>query len=178
MTERVVTSRGRLARLGFADAETVAGQVERLGPHADDIVESLAFSADPDQALRLLLSLLDASEEPQELMDALHRSMSLRERLSDVLGASEALGHFLRRHPQLWRDLDGREFQHIDAVAQARDGDELRIAYHRRVLQIAARDLTAVLNVDEVSGMLADLAGETLDAALAIAGKDLPQQAE
>ncbi len=178
MTERVFTSRGRLARLGFVDAETVAAQVEQLGPHADDIVESLAFSADPDQALRLLLALLDASEERDELMDALRHSMSLRERLSDVLGASEALGHFLRRHPQAWRDLDGREFQHIDAVAQARDGDELRIAYHRRVLQIAARDLTAVLNVDEVSGMLADLAGETLDAALAIARNELPEQTE
>jgi [glutamine synthetase] adenylyltransferase / [glutamine synthetase]-adenylyl-L-tyrosine phosphorylase len=178
MTERVVTSRGRLARLGFADAETVAGQVEQLGPHADDIVESLAFSADPDQALRRLLALLGASDEPQELMDALHHSMSLRERLSDVLGASEALGHFLCRHPEAWRDLDGREFKHIDAVAQAGDGDELRVAYHRRILQIAARDLTAVLNVDEVSAMLADLAGETLDAALAIARQDLAQQAE
>jgi [glutamine synthetase] adenylyltransferase / [glutamine synthetase]-adenylyl-L-tyrosine phosphorylase len=177
MTERVITSRGRLARLGFADAETVAGQVEQLGPHADDIVESLAFSADPDQALRLLLALLGACEQPDELMDALRRSMALRERLSDVLGASEALGHFLRRHPQAWRDLDGREIQHIDAVAQARDGDELRIAYHRRILQIAARDLTAVLNVDEVSAMLAELAGETLDAALAIARKDLREQA-
>jgi len=178
MTERVVTSRGRLARLGFADAETVAAQVEQLGAHADDIVESLAFSADPDQALRLLLALLEASDEPDELMDALRHSMALRERLSDVLGASEALGHFLRRHPQAWRDLDGRDFQHIDAVAQARDGDELRIAYNRRVLQIAARDLTAVLNVDEVSGMLADLAGETLDAALAIACNELPEQGE
>jgi glutamate-ammonia-ligase adenylyltransferase len=178
MTERVVTSRGRLARLGFADAETVAAEVEQLGPHADDIVESLAFSADPDQALRLLLALLEASDERDELMDALRHSMALRERLSDVLGASEALGHFLRSHPEAWRDLDGREFQHIDAVARARDGDELRVAYHRRVLQIAARDLTAVLNVDEVSEMLADLAGETLDAALAIARSDLPEQAE
>jgi len=178
MSQRVFTSRGRLARLGFADAETVLGQVDRLGPHSDDIVESLAFSADPDQALRLLLALLEASDQPEELLDALRHSMALRERLSDVLGASDALGHFLRRHPHAWRDLDGREFQHIDAVAQAKDADELRIAYHRRVLQIAARDLTAVLNVDEVSGMLADLAGETLDAALAIAGDELPEQAE
>jgi [glutamine synthetase] adenylyltransferase / [glutamine synthetase]-adenylyl-L-tyrosine phosphorylase len=178
MTERVVTSRGRLARLGFADAETVAGQVERLGPHSDDIVESLAFSADPDQALRLLLALVDASEDPDELMHALRHSMRLRERLSDVLGASKALGHFLCRHPLAWKDLDGREFQHIDAVARARDADELRIAYHRRILQIAARDLTGVLNVDEVSEMLADLAGETLDAALAIACNDLPDHAD
>jgi len=178
MTERVVSSRGRLARLGFADAETVVGQVERLGPHSDDIVESLAFSADPDQALRLLLTLLDASDKPDELLDALRHNMALRERLSDVLGASDALGHFLCRHPQAWHDLDGREFQHIDAVAHAQDADELRIAYHRRVLQIAARDLTAVLNVDEVSGMLAELAGETLDAALAIARNELPEQAE
>jgi [glutamine synthetase] adenylyltransferase / [glutamine synthetase]-adenylyl-L-tyrosine phosphorylase len=177
MSERVATSRGRLARLGFADAETVAGQVERLGPHADDIVESLAFSADPDQAVRLLLELLDSSDESEELLDALRHRMALRERLSAVLGASEALGRFLCRHPYVWRDLDGRDLQHTDAVSRAADADALRVAYHRRVVQIAARDLTAVLNVDEVSALLADLAAETLDAALAIARAHDPEHA-
>jgi [glutamine synthetase] adenylyltransferase / [glutamine synthetase]-adenylyl-L-tyrosine phosphorylase len=178
MTERLVTSRGRLARLGFVDAETVAAQVDRLGPHGDDIVESLAFSADPDQALRLLLELLDCSDEPDELLDTLRHRMALRERLAAVLGASEALGRFLCRHPYAWHDLDGRDLQHTDAVARATTPDELRVAYHRRVLQIAARDLTAVLNVEEVSALLAELAGETLDSALAMARAELPEAAE
>jgi [glutamine synthetase] adenylyltransferase / [glutamine synthetase]-adenylyl-L-tyrosine phosphorylase len=177
MSERVESGRGRLARLGFVDLDAACELAEALGPDSDDLVESLAFSADPDQALRLLVRLLESSTEAEELSTALRHSMALRERLSAVLGASEALGRFLCRHPDAWRDLDGRHIQHVDAVAHARDGDALRVAYHRRLLQIAARDLTAVLSVDEVSAMLAALAGDTLDAALALASEDLPEQA-
>jgi [glutamine synthetase] adenylyltransferase / [glutamine synthetase]-adenylyl-L-tyrosine phosphorylase len=177
MSERLVTSRGRLARLGFVDADLVAEQVQRLGPDPDDIVESLAFSADPDQALRLLLEVLDRCEGPDELREALGAQMALRERLSAVLGASEALGRFLCRHPDAWRDLEGPDPRPGDSVADARDGDQLRVAYHRRLLQVAARDLTSVLSVDEVSAMLAELADETLDAALAITEREMPEQA-
>jgi [glutamine synthetase] adenylyltransferase / [glutamine synthetase]-adenylyl-L-tyrosine phosphorylase len=177
MSERLVTSRGRLARLGFVDADVVADQVQRLGPEPDDIVESLAFSADPDQALHLLLELLDRCDDPDALRDALRHQMALRERLSAVLGASEALGRFLCRHPDAWHDLEGRDARLGDAIAKAPDGDALRVAYHRRLLQVAARDLTSVLSVDEVSAMLAELAGETLDAALAIAEREMPEQA-
>jgi [glutamine synthetase] adenylyltransferase / [glutamine synthetase]-adenylyl-L-tyrosine phosphorylase len=178
MTERLATGRGRLARLGFVDVDAAYQEVQRLGPDPDHLVESLAFSADPDQALRLLVHLLDCSDEPEVLLDALGHSMALRERLAAVLGASEALGRFLCRHPQTWRDLEGREIQHVEAVPKARNADELRVAYHRRLLQVAARDLTAVLSVDEVSAMLAELAGQTLDAALAIAKSESPELAE
>ncbi|MGH3366940.1 MAG: bifunctional [glutamine synthetase] adenylyltransferase/[glutamine synthetase]-adenylyl-L-tyrosine phosphorylase, partial [Nocardioidaceae bacterium] len=177
MTERLVTGQGRLARLGFADPESAAEQVRTLGPDSADLVESLAFSADPDQALERLLELLERSARPDELHDALRQSMALRERLSAVLGASEALARFLFRHPDVWHDLEGFELQYDDAVAQAGTGDELRIAYHRRLLQVAARDLTAVLSVDEVSAVLAELAGETLDAALRIAAAEMPDDA-
>jgi [glutamine synthetase] adenylyltransferase / [glutamine synthetase]-adenylyl-L-tyrosine phosphorylase len=178
MTERLVTGRGRLARLGFVDVDAAYEEVQRLGPDPEHLVESLAFSADPDQALRLLVHLLDCSEEPDALLDALGHSMALRERLAAVLGASEALGRFLCRHPETWRDLDGREIQHVEAVPGARDAGALRVAYHRRLMQVAARDLTAVLSVDEVSAMLAELAGQTLDAALAIAKTEAPELAD
>jgi [glutamine synthetase] adenylyltransferase / [glutamine synthetase]-adenylyl-L-tyrosine phosphorylase len=178
MTERLATGRGRLARLGFVDVDAAYEEVQRLGPDPEHLVESVAFSADPDQALRLLVHLLDCSDEPEALLDALSHSMALRERLAAVLGASEALGRFLCRHPETWRDLEGREIQHVGAVPKARNADELRVAYHRRLLQVAARDLTAVLSVDEVSAMLAELAGQTLDAALAIAKSESPELAD
>jgi glutamate-ammonia-ligase adenylyltransferase len=50
----------------------------------------------------------------------------------------------------------------------------LRVAYRRRLLQLAARDLTGVSPVDEVAAELADLAAAALEAALAIARGQLP----
>jgi glutamate-ammonia-ligase adenylyltransferase len=45
----------------------------------------------------------------------------------------------------------------------------LAAAYHRRLLHLAARDLTGVNTIDEVAEELADLAGAALEAALAVA---------
>ncbi|QRN80215.1 MAG: bifunctional [glutamine synthetase] adenylyltransferase/[glutamine synthetase]-adenylyl-L-tyrosine phosphorylase, partial [Nocardiopsis sp. BM-2018] len=53
----------------------------------------------------------------------------------------------------------------------------LRVAYRRRVLRLAGRDLTGVNTVDEVAAELADLAASTLDAALAVARAEAPEDA-
>ncbi|MCW2935119.1 MAG: (Glutamate--ammonia-ligase) adenylyltransferase [Actinomycetia bacterium] len=45
----------------------------------------------------------------------------------------------------------------------------LAAAYHRRLLHLAARDLTGINTIDEVAEELADLAGAALEAALAVA---------
>ena len=45
----------------------------------------------------------------------------------------------------------------------------LPAAYRRRLLQLAARDLTGAVTVDETAAELADLAAAALEAALAIA---------
>jgi glutamate-ammonia-ligase adenylyltransferase len=50
----------------------------------------------------------------------------------------------------------------------------LAAAYHRRLLHLAARDLTGDATVDEVAEELADLADAVLEAALAIARAELP----
>src|SRR6202008_2807649 len=50
----------------------------------------------------------------------------------------------------------------------------LTAAYHRRLLHLAGRDLTAEATVDEVAEELADLADAVLEAALAIARAELP----
>ena len=55
-------------------------------------------------------------------------------------------------------------------VAAGAQLDALRVAYRRRLLQIAALDLADGLDVAAVSAELADLAAATLDAGLAIAG--------
>ena len=55
--------------------------------------------------------------------------------------------------------------------------ERLAAAYHRRLLHLAARDLTGAATVDEVAEELADLADGVLDAALAIARAELPPDA-
>jgi glutamate-ammonia-ligase adenylyltransferase len=50
----------------------------------------------------------------------------------------------------------------------------LTAAYHRRILHLAARDMTGVASVDEAAEELADLADAVLEAALAVARAELP----
>ena len=50
----------------------------------------------------------------------------------------------------------------------------LAAAYRRRLLHLAARDLTGAVTVDETAAELADLAAAALEAALAIARSQLP----
>ena len=89
---RVATAAGRLARLGFADAERSAGCVERLGDAADELIHLLAATADPDQALAYLADLADRVEDRAELLDDLvdDEELAVR-RLVRMLEASECV---------------------------------------------------------------------------------------
>src|SRR6266568_2916190 len=185
---RKTTAAGRLARLGFADprqAERLLGGDLALDPDGAgaEIVEALAAAADPDLALAALARM------PREgdMMAALRDDPGLRFRLSAVLGSSAALGDHLARHPDHWRVLrapDGltppaRGELRADLLAAvgARPGEPaaaaLRVAYRRRLLQLAARDLAGEASLDEVAAELADLAAAALEAALAIARSQL-----
>ena len=59
-------------------------------------------------------------------------------------------------------------------MESADTADELRVAYRRMLLRIAARDLTALTSFEESSAELADLAVATLGAALRIARANEP----
>jgi [glutamine synthetase] adenylyltransferase / [glutamine synthetase]-adenylyl-L-tyrosine phosphorylase len=61
--------------------------------------------------------------------------------------------------------------------AEADPVGQLVAAYHRRLLHLAARDLTGDSTFDETAEELADLADAVLEAALAIARADLPPDA-
>ncbi|HUW16889.1 MAG TPA: bifunctional [glutamine synthetase] adenylyltransferase/[glutamine synthetase]-adenylyl-L-tyrosine phosphorylase, partial [Actinomycetes bacterium] len=127
----------------------------------------------------------------------------LRARLSAVLGTSAALADHLARHPDDWRLLADPEatasrpteaglrrglLQAVGAdpeaatpVASGSHGavlDALRVAYRRRLLVLAARDLAEGLTVDDVAAELADLAAAALDAALAVARAELGPEVE
>ncbi len=199
---RRTTPAGELARLGFADAaraERLLSQDLALDPEgADaDLLASLAAAADPDLAL-IALSRMTLSGD---LLTALRADAGLRSRLTAVLGASAALGDHLARHPGDWRVLSGPDALRSPGPAELRadllmavgaepDAPEpaavpaaapdcdpaasLAAAYRRRLLHLAARDLTGAVTVDETAAELADLAAAALEAALAIARSQLP----
>ena len=191
---RAETSTGRLARLGFVDAEAAQRRLTGLGVEGDALLAPLAAAADPDGALAALQRLVDNTAEPGDLLAALRTDQELARRLTAVLGASDGLAAHLSRHPEHWRELAspalaatgptaadiraellvgvGADPSAISPVASMPAGeavDRLRVAYRRLLLRLAGRDLTARLTVDEAAAELADLAAGALDAALAIA---------
>lgn len=181
----------RLLRHGFTDpstAERLLGS-EALAPVAEDTVllDALAATADPDLALLGLVRLAEAEpeEERQRLLSTVVTAKPLRDRLLGVLGASEALGDHLARHPQDWRalaiyesaDLHPGVEEFTRGLADATDPDSLRVAYRRCLLSIAARDVCGTIDVAETAAELADLATATLRAALRIAEAAAPEDA-
>jgi glutamate-ammonia-ligase adenylyltransferase len=196
---------GRLARLGFGDPAAAERALDELGllavGHVTTVV-ALGEAADPDLALSGLRRLADASPDRAALLGALREGDGLRARLFGVLGSSAALADHLARHPRDWHALAddsvtasrptvlGLQHRLLSAVgADAGDPDPvadsmsaeafdaLRAAYRWCLLGLAARDLSGAVAVDEVAGELADLAGATLVAALAVARAGLPTDA-
>ncbi|MFC9943487.1 bifunctional [glutamine synthetase] adenylyltransferase/[glutamine synthetase]-adenylyl-L-tyrosine phosphorylase [Streptomyces pratensis] len=181
----------RLLRHGFTDpsaAERLLDLPELSPVRADPVLfEALGATADPDLALHSLVRLVEAEEaaERQILLDTLITAKPLRDRLLGALGASEALGDYLARHPRDWQALvtyeatdlhpGVPEFEHM--LRDAVDPDSLRVAYRRSLLSIAARDVCGTTDVAEVAAELADLATATLRAALAIARAAAPSDA-
>ncbi|HEY3737609.1 MAG TPA: bifunctional [glutamine synthetase] adenylyltransferase/[glutamine synthetase]-adenylyl-L-tyrosine phosphorylase [Jatrophihabitans sp.] len=156
------------------------------------LVAALGRTADPDAALAALAEML-ASPEGPELRLALQLGSQLRSRLLPVLGVSVALAEHLVANPSGWRALVGDYHgEHVashlaDAVGASADapvtgsgglaaqvGQErslttFRSAYRHELVAIAGRDLSGEWEVAAVTAALADLAGHTLQAALAVA---------
>ncbi|MER5361972.1 bifunctional [glutamine synthetase] adenylyltransferase/[glutamine synthetase]-adenylyl-L-tyrosine phosphorylase [Streptomyces sp. NPDC002785] len=181
----------RLLRHGFTDpsaAERLLDLPELSSVRSDPVLlDALGATADPDLALRGVVRLVEAEEpdERQILLDTLVTAKPLRDRLLGVLGASEALGDHLARHPRDWHalvtyeatDLHPGVAEFEQGLAGADDPDSLRVAYRRCLLAIAARDVCGTTDVAEAAAELADLATATLRAALAIARTAAPSDA-
>ena len=183
--------------MGFRDPAASAAHLRAVCDQAEGIPElvaqALAASPDPDLSAASLAALGEALGA-HRLMTALHADPRQFERLAAVLGTSEGLGRFLFRHPEMVEELadptlDGDRPDAADVRAgvlravgadpdaaaatstldEAAGADALRVEYHRRLMRLAARDLTGRWEVDQVSAALADLAGATVEGALAVA---------
>ena len=164
--------------VGRSDGSEAGGPAGSADEDSDaQLLHALAAAADPDLALAALARM----DPDRELRQALRDDPELRDRLVSVLGASAALGDHLSRHRADWRLLAGPcPFPEENTAAQltgellaavgagstpdpsAPDGADpataLRIAYRRRLLQLAALDLTGARSLDEVMTGLSDLA--------------------
>ncbi len=199
---RPATGKGTLLRLGFQDPDAALADLGQLGPEIDALLAPLSHTADPDAALAGLVRLRDAADDGPALVDALIDDEGTAMRLLSVLGASQALTDHLVRHPEQWRELTDPLLGStrppafairaglLRAVGAEPDdelptagldhapaSDALRVEYRRVLLRLVARDLAHGLGVDDVAAELADLAAGTLDAALAIARREVGEPA-
>jgi len=196
-TSHGTTLAGQLAAMGFADTAraqrllTEDLELDAAGRDAD-VLAALAAAADPDLALASLARL----PHDTALWAALRTDEDFRARLTAVLGVSAALGDHLARHPGDWTLLSGPGALRRPSAGELTgdllaavlpgggDGSgstdpatALRVAYRRRLLHLAARDLTGADGFAEVAAELADLAAAALEAALTIARSQLPPDA-
>ncbi len=187
--QRLLSDDLRLDVLG-ADAPIVAALAATADP--DQALASLARLPDAQYPDAQHPGGPDRHSQPPaagSLISDLRSDAGLRARLLGVLGFSTALGDHLRRHRDDWRLLAGPEAEAapsageltaelVAAVSHVTTGigpaDALRIAYRRRLLRLAARDLTGAASLDVVMAELADLAAAALQAALAAARAQLP----
>ena len=199
---RAATSKGNLLRLGFLDPEASLAALTELGESGDALLAMVSRSADPDLALASLVRIAQAVDDREALLRELADDEGTAMRLLLVLGASQALGEHLARHPEHWRELtdpalggtrpaafslredllravgaDPADPAPTATVPDAEAVDALRVEYRRLLLRLASRDLAHHLGVDDVAAELSDLAAGTLEAALAIARQRLGDDA-
>ncbi len=180
MMQRPQATLTELARLGFAELGRASERLDVLAEPG--LIQHFAAAADPDQALRLLLSLRDgAHTEVQAILD----DRDAAGRLIQILGASTGLADFFVRRPEQLEVLhtvltsppaaQTYDSDLLESVADL-DGEAawvaLRVRYRRHLAQLAAWDLCQpdpLAAVDRVAAALADLAGAALDAAITVA---------
>ena len=194
----------RLIAAGFADLDKgsrflAAPELEGVDDEA--LFAGLACAASPDAALFGLVRLL---ERRPDLAAVVNAGVDESEALFRVLGASEALGEFMVRHPEaadaalvplraepsavpadrlrasLLHAVHARVVPNPVAGASGPEAwAALRTAYRRHLVDLAVRDLGAASPTDAMPAVgqeLADLAAAALEAALAVARAELAGQ--
>ncbi len=200
---RPATGTGNLVRLGFQDADAALADLRLLGSDVEPLLAPLSQTADPDAALAGLVRLREAAEDGDALIEAVVDDEGTAMRLLSVLGASHALSDHLVRHPEQWRELtdpllgstrpaafavragllrsvgaDPDAASPTAAMEQGQAVDALRAEYRRVLVRLASRDLAHGLGVDDAAAELSDLAAGTLEAALAIARREVGDAAD
>ncbi len=189
-------TRGQLARLGFEDTTKAVGLLgsDVLAPwrSLDHFVTSFHAAASPDLALLAVTRIAEAARSQSSAnWAAINTVVADRESMENlvrVVGASEALGEHLVRHPadvvvlELARtvveaDPETLRTELVTAMTNAwkATGDwnaaaeAMRVGYRRRILQLAALDLAGRIEFEIVTATLSVLADAVLEASLTLA---------
>ncbi|XAS75548.1 bifunctional [glutamine synthetase] adenylyltransferase/[glutamine synthetase]-adenylyl-L-tyrosine phosphorylase [Dermatophilaceae bacterium Sec6.4] len=184
-----IPTRGALARAGFLHVDRSGRCLEELGASiGPGTLGVVSASVDPDQAVLGMVRLREATTGSQrsQLDAVLVAAGSQARALVGLLASSAGLTDHLVRHPDHWPEVTGAELKDAAGIYAevARDVGEasgekaydlLRVAYRRQLVRIAAYDVTSnpIESFPEVARALADLAGACLDAALAIARREV-----
>jgi glutamate-ammonia-ligase adenylyltransferase len=155
------------------------------------LLESIARTADPDQALNHWERLLE-NVTRSSFLDYLRSSPKMLDLLCTIFGNSDALAFTVIRDPTLvyWLAEEGvlTKPPTRKAIAAALAGnlaqltvkelklDVLRRVRRREMLRIGVRDLLRVAPVPETTAALSDLASLLIQAAYEIVDADLRQQ--
>lgn len=197
-----------LIHVGFADLRNARRWLQFPELEPVDLSTLLrlleAHAASADTALRSLVRLIEFCPSAVSVLTGTPEQAVP---LIRILGASEALGEFLIRHPDQLDvvtqhpdeepvELSGDYFRRRLMEAVGAHANErlpqatctadtayqaLRVAYRRELIRIALQDLSAqdpVGHVPVAGRQLADLAAAAVDAALAISRVELSQSAE
>ncbi|MEY4079221.1 MAG: hypothetical protein RIS80_990, partial [Actinomycetota bacterium] len=188
-----------LARLGFVDLEGTVPKLNELvaavGDSGRSALAYLSKAANPDQALN---TLLDLATIDKPSLKRILKNAEFAQGLISTLGASAALGDFLRRHPERL-DVFAKGNSSIsspsalyksfvqDARAALKSGSSvdawvaIRLAYRTELVKLAALDTThpnPSQNFPIVARHLSDMAGAALEAGLEVARHELTASTE
>lgn len=174
---------------GFLDPRRALSFLDELPGERSEWARDIGACADPDQALLQMIRLHEAAPG---LVCALAGDPSSRRRVCAVLGASQWLGDYVIADPRRAWAINEEPGEVGDALAaavgarRAASGalvaaehacaDDLRAAYRRVLLHLAADDLTSEdpeAVMPAVGRRIADLVDATLQGALALARRDI-----
>ena len=169
-----------LVRTGVTDVERTGDNLARLAEAGGEFdLPDLALAADPDRAVAVLAQI--APDNPvcrAVLQDPAHAA-----RLLSLLGLSESLGDFLIRHPEavsvLARDgIDGARERILAALRGEQAMLDLRVAYRRELINVAARDLCGESTLEQTMVELTALADAALQGCYELAVREIGEAAE
>ena len=181
-----IPSRAEFRRWGFIDADRAETHARTIEPDADRIAAMCAAVGDPDLALSAYADLAATGKLPvRDLSDPGWV------RLMALLGGSSALGRWLHQRPQdievVFTEPDPWPADRIRADIAGRVGgdlsveqgiDELRWAYRRHMMRIAARDLSSEdpgSILQTVCEEITDVDDAVVEAAVTLAQRIVPE---
>ncbi|CAB4695229.1 unannotated protein [freshwater metagenome] len=190
----------RLAAFGFVDARRTAaalGELTRGLRRSSRLMQQmlpllldwLSLSPDPDLGLLLIRNLLTGPRQSRQIAETFRESPAAAQSLCTIAGTSRLLGDILGANPDLVarlplpEELATKDRAGLIATATAsvelREGTidqqaSLRRWQQRNLLGIAARDVFAHDNVEQVGRDLTTLAEATLEAALESLDPQIP----